>query len=51
MNPENPQAQELALSGTDVAKHNSKDSCWVIVHGNAYDVTEVRIHPPLDIPS
>jgi L-lactate dehydrogenase (cytochrome) len=28
------------LTGDDVAKHNSKDSCWVIVHGKAYDVTE-----------
>ncbi|PLN82449.1 cytochrome b2, mitochondrial precursor [Aspergillus taichungensis] len=28
------------LSGQDVAQHNSKDSCWVIVHGKAYDVTE-----------
>lgn len=28
------------LSGTDIAQHDSKDSCWVIVHGKAYDVTE-----------
>lgn len=28
------------LSGAEVANHNSKDSCWVIVHGKAYDVTE-----------
>lgn len=28
------------LTGQDVAKHNSRDSCWVIVHGKAYDVTE-----------
>jgi len=28
------------LSGIDVAAHNTKDSCWVIVHGKAYDVTE-----------
>ncbi|RJE17491.1 Cytochrome b2 [Aspergillus sclerotialis] len=28
------------LTGADVSKHNSKDSCWVIVHGKAYDVTE-----------
>lgn len=28
------------LTGQDVAKHNSQDSCWVIVHGKAYDVTE-----------
>ena len=29
-----------ALTGEEVAKHNSKESCWVIVHGKAYDVTE-----------
>ncbi|KAI9933640.1 hypothetical protein ASPWEDRAFT_174801 [Aspergillus wentii DTO 134E9] len=28
------------LTGEAVAQHNSKDSCWVIVHGKAYDVTE-----------
>ncbi|KAH6660404.1 cytochrome b2 [Truncatella angustata] len=28
------------LSGVEVAKHNTKESCWVIVHGKAYDVTE-----------
>jgi L-lactate dehydrogenase (cytochrome) len=30
----------MGLSGQEVAKHNSKESCWVIVHGKAYDVTE-----------
>lgn len=33
-------AMSSKLSGADVAKHNSKDSCWVIVHGKAYDVTQ-----------
>lgn len=28
------------LSGEEVAQHNSKGSCWVIIHGRAYDVTE-----------
>ncbi|CRG88625.1 L-lactate dehydrogenase (cytochrome) [Talaromyces islandicus] len=28
------------LTGQQVAAHNSKDSCWVIVHGKAYDVTD-----------
>lgn len=32
---------EEKLTGEEVAKHNSKDSCWVIIHGKAYDVTEV----------
>ncbi|KAF1814701.1 hypothetical protein P152DRAFT_229948 [Eremomyces bilateralis CBS 781.70] len=33
-------APSKKLSGAEVAMHNSKDSCWVIVHGKAYDVTE-----------
>lgn len=34
------------LTGTEVAKHNSRDSCWVIVHNKAYDVTEyIDRHP------
>ena len=44
MNPLQPQRPH-ALSGAEVAKHNSRDSCWVIVHGNVYDVTEVRTRP------
>ncbi|BFZ53964.1 hypothetical protein PYCC9005_000995 [Savitreella phatthalungensis] len=28
------------LSAQEVAKHNTKDDCWVIVNGKAYDVTE-----------
>ena len=30
----------LPLKGDEVAKHASAESCWVIVHGKAYDVTE-----------
>ncbi|OAP54584.1 L-lactate dehydrogenase (cytochrome) [Fonsecaea erecta] len=30
----------MALTGAEVAKHNNPESCWVIVHGKAYDVTE-----------
>jgi len=25
---------------SEVAKHNSKESCWVIISGQVYDVTE-----------
>ncbi|KAL3420141.1 FMN-dependent dehydrogenase [Phlyctema vagabunda] len=30
----------MPLSGAEIAKHNSRESCWVIVHGKAYDVTD-----------
>lgn len=28
-----------ALSAEQVAKHNKRDDCWVIIHGAAFDVT------------
>ncbi|KAF2860273.1 hypothetical protein K470DRAFT_217448 [Piedraia hortae CBS 480.64] len=28
------------LTGDEVAKHNSRESCWVIIHGRVYDVTD-----------
>ncbi|KAK9474649.1 FMN-dependent dehydrogenase-domain-containing protein [Dipodascopsis tothii] len=28
------------LTGAEIASHNSKESCWVVVHGKCYDVTE-----------
>lgn len=30
----------MALTGDEILKHNNAKSCWVIVHGKAYDVTE-----------
>ena len=30
----------MPLTGAEVAKHADRKSCWVIVHGKAYDVTE-----------
>lgn len=35
-----PQSSGPKLNGAEVAKHNDDKSCWVIVHGKAYDVTE-----------
>lgn len=36
----------MALSGEEVGKHASKESCWVIVHNKAYDVTEFMPEHP-----
>lgn len=34
------------LSAEEVAKHNYRRSCWVIIKGQAYDVTQfVDEHP------
>ncbi|KAK5169731.1 uncharacterized protein LTR77_005709 [Saxophila tyrrhenica] len=40
MNRDQQQPPEQKLSGEEIAKHNSRESCWVIIHGRAYDVTE-----------
>lgn len=33
-------ANEQIISGKEVAKHNTRESCWIIVHGKVYDVTD-----------
>jgi L-lactate dehydrogenase (cytochrome) len=34
------------LNGAQVAKHRTRESCWVIIRGNAYDVTDfLDVHP------
>ncbi|KPM42718.1 Cytochrome b2, mitochondrial [Neonectria ditissima] len=36
----------MALKDTDVAEHNTPESCWVTIHGRAYDMTSfVADHP------
>eukprot|EP00928_Gymnodinium_smaydae_P077859 TRINITY_DN6136_c0_g1_i1.p1 TRINITY_DN6136_c0_g1~~TRINITY_DN6136_c0_g1_i1.p1 ORF type:complete len:537 (-),score=117.83 TRINITY_DN6136_c0_g1_i1:255-1787(-) len=36
----------VMLSMADVAKHNTKDDCWVVLYGKAYDLTKfARVHP------
>ncbi|TFK50957.1 hypothetical protein OE88DRAFT_1660115 [Heliocybe sulcata] len=31
---------DRTISGKEVATHNSRESCWIIVHGKVYDVTD-----------
>ncbi|EME76964.1 uncharacterized protein MYCFIDRAFT_61252 [Pseudocercospora fijiensis CIRAD86] len=42
MNHEDPNKQPKSkqLTGEEIAQHNSRESCWVIIHGKGYDVTE-----------
>lgn len=28
------------LTGEEITKHSSRESCWVIIHGKCYDLTE-----------
>lgn len=37
---------EAVFSVEEVAKHNTKDDCWVIIHGFVCDVTNYLIHHP-----
>jgi L-lactate dehydrogenase (cytochrome) len=40
MNRNSNDTQAVKLTGEEVAKHNNRESCWVIIHGRAYDITE-----------
>ncbi|KIY44772.1 hypothetical protein FISHEDRAFT_50682 [Fistulina hepatica ATCC 64428] len=31
---------EQVISGATIAAHNSRESCWIVVHGKVYDVTD-----------
>jgi len=36
----------VTLSMDEVAKHNTKEDCWVVLYGKAYDLTKfARVHP------
>ena len=37
----------MNISDEDLAQHADKDSCWIAIHGNVYDLTEfAEEHPP-----
>ncbi|KAH0543715.1 hypothetical protein FGG08_002031 [Glutinoglossum americanum] len=35
-----PASDMKKLLGDEISKHNSRESCWVVIHGKAYDVTD-----------
>uniref|UniRef100_A0A060T3D8 L-lactate dehydrogenase (cytochrome) n=1 Tax=Blastobotrys adeninivorans TaxID=409370 RepID=A0A060T3D8_BLAAD len=34
------------IKSEEIAEHNSKESCWVVIHGKVYDVTEFLPNHP-----
>ncbi|CAJ1435998.1 unnamed protein product [Effrenium voratum] len=39
-------ASDKVLSMEEVAKHNTKEDCWVVLYGKAYDLTKfAKVHP------
>jgi L-lactate dehydrogenase (cytochrome) len=34
------------IDGAEVAKHNSKKSCWIVLDSKAYDVTSFAFEHP-----
>ncbi len=40
MNHDSNNTQRNKLTGDQVSRHNTRESCWVIIHGRVYDVTE-----------
>ncbi|KAJ4246886.1 hypothetical protein NW762_013438 [Fusarium torreyae] len=36
----------MTLKGGEVAEHNNAKSCWVIIHGKVYDVTDFLLEHP-----
>lgn len=48
-NPMPLQNQKTNFSLEEVAKHNQKNDCWLVLEGKVYNVTEfVGIHPGQD---
>jgi cytochrome b involved in lipid metabolism len=39
MNHDSNDTQAVKLTGEEIAKHNSKDDCWVIIHGRGKSCT------------
>lgn len=36
---------KIMLSGEEIEKHNSRQSCWIVIHSSVYDVTGMADTP------
>ena len=44
--PPQPQSQGKTYVMDEVVKHNTRDDCWLVIHGKVYDVTAfIPMHP------
>lgn len=44
--PEKPKRELRAISRAELAKHSTRDDCWVQIHNDVYDFTEyLELHP------
>lgn len=44
--PKKAAAPVKVYTTAEVAKHNSSSSCWIIIHGKVYDVTNFALEHP-----
>jgi cytochrome b involved in lipid metabolism len=44
--PAAPARKARPVTREEVARHNTKDDCWVIIAGRVYDITEWAPHHP-----
>ena len=47
MNRDSNDKQAVKLTGEEIAKHTTKDDCWVIVHGKGESIQHPQWPTPL----
>ena len=43
--PQEPQPQTSGIATKELARHNTKENCWIIYEGKVYDYSGVQMHP------